>query len=161
MAKIFNQSVANWLQRTFIFKGDDRIQNETSNYIQPVMAIQPNEVVIASGLYTTTGTVNIITLPSTKDCYITSVFCSFTKDATSDLTSVTVTGTQADDEVNNTLLGLQFQTLTAMQDKHQQMFRLGIKMKRGSAISLNKTFTAGTTSIRVTIFGYFVESISN
>jgi len=69
MAKFYNPSISQWLQRIFTFKSDNRVQEEVANFIQPVINIEPSTNVVRHN--GGTGTTTIYTTPSDKDFYIT------------------------------------------------------------------------------------------
>jgi len=106
---------------------------------------------------TTTGINNIYTTPTNKDFFL--CFCRLTVncDATCDNTYVQVMAT-LDDGSAVSLLDLRKPTTTSYQNHQTYNPYLPMKIKRGTAIYVQTSFTAGTCTSSTSFMGYTVES---
>lgn len=127
--------------------------NQSQNYIQPVIEVGSKFTdLVKTGGNTTTSNATLYTTPLDKDFILTHAHISLTKDVTSDNTNayiqVVVGG------ANVRLTELRLQTLTALSTTCGYNYTIGIKLDRGSAITLIGGFTAGTLTKQATICGF-------
>jgi len=149
---------------TSISEDAARILNSKMEYLPDevagpvaVIPIMPVVKTVFRGTTTATGTLNVATLPSGKDFYLTGFVLSMSKDATSDNTQVQFSVTI--DGVASTILGeIINQTLTATSRDQVVMFPVPLKLDRGTNIQVFGTFTAGTMRKTAIAYGYFVET---
>lgn len=132
-----------------------------NNSVQPILIINPLErtnPVHASGNASTTGTVTIFTTPSSRDFYITSIALAFTADATSDSTSVLVSG-QIHGQAATTLLVLRKAATVANNQSLSVSFPVPLRMERGTTITTTSAFTVGAQTSTTSISGFTVDTL--
>lgn len=123
------------------------------------IAIEPVARQLGSNNRATTGTSTVITAASDKDTYITGVQVSITADASSDSTTFLVQIVQNGATVR---LAQYFKTtLTAYTCVDYINFSKPIKLDRGSIVTIQNTFTVGTSNIGCVLHGYTEEVTSS
>ena len=154
--KSYNTSLFNWAQRIFNLRSDS-LSSEVGENIIPVVNITPT-INIARGISSSvTGSSTVYTTPTDKDFYLTNITMELTCDSTADLTSVSITVTV--EGVSRSILVIPKQSLTAVSNltNSLNLQTLPLKLDKGTNVLLNKTFTVGTMTGHVQMFGYTVE----
>lgn len=158
MARHYNPSIVERLQRTFGFKAGDVLSDDISGVVA-VLPIHPVQRIVKIANRSSTGTTTLYTTPADKDFYLTSVFLNVTKDATCDVSNTDGPIIRAViDGVTTTIIQVSVLTLTAQ--NYGQVISLPhpIKLDRNSAVTLaGATFSAGALSKAGGIFGYTEE----
>lgn len=162
MARQYNPEISRNAQRVFNFKGGDGLTDEVSPIIQPVVDLGMNVQSVVRGTVTgtATGGINVIQLPSDRDFYLTYGNISFDSNATCDNTflymNIRVNGQDVP------ILIIRKLTTTAKSESISANFgERGIKIDRGTAITVYTTFTVGACNYGGAIAGYFADTIGN
>ena len=158
MVKHYNVSLVDRLQRLFKWKGNESIDSQVSDYIQPVVEITPRINIMVTGGNASTAAVTVYTTPSTKDFYLTSIHVSYAKDATADNTEVYLSATLAQTASAINLLDFANLTTTASRDSQVIIFPIPILLARGTGIGLFGAFTVGALIKTAQITGYTEEA---
>lgn len=123
--------------------------------IVPVYSINKKFSTICSAYgKTTTGSGTIYTTPLKKDFYITGILLGVRQDAACDQTGVTVQATIGG--ANTIIFFVQMVPSAAGTLQNSMSLPFPIKIDRGTNITLVPSFTAGTQSSRVSIFGFLL-----
>lgn len=130
---------------------------QAQGYIQPSVEVGPrNSIIAKTSTTTSTGaSTTLYTTLSDKKFYITYLMLAFTKDASCDNTSVSITATIAGASV--VLAEMKSQTLTADSRSLVVQLPYPLAIDIGSTITYGATFTVGALSRRATVFGYYLE----
>lgn len=158
MAQLRRSSVFQWLVDLLGAQnaGDGPPSAQIVPSVQPTLEIGPRRTLISRHqTNSATGTTTILTVPSDKDFYLTYVTLTITQDATCDGVVGILSITQ--DGVSRRIVSLPHQPLTAGTYIATLTLSHPIKVDRGTAISCNSVFTAGTCTKDATIGGYVLE----
>ena len=158
MARHYNPSISERIQRTFGFKAGETLDNNITGPVA-VIPIQPVVRLVKPSRATSTGSATIFTAASDKDTYLTGVLFSYTKDATCDMSSASDPGVTATiDGVATNIIRLGTLTLTAQSEAVYISFPIPLKIDRGTAVQLTSvSYTAGTMTRSVVAYGYTEE----
>lgn len=162
MATIYNSDLSKELVAgARIQQNVDKVPNELAEKVVPVMETNPKLLRRTNYFKVTssnaTGSLTIATSPTDKELYITSVFLNCVKDAASDCVATGIAITNELGE-NSFLLYKKFLTLTAA-DYSQTLTLLNpFKVKAGTGITIEGSFTVGNTTRAGGIIGYTVEN---
>lgn len=152
--KHFNVSVSDALRRIFNPKGGSDFSSFNPT-IQPIVDIRDRANIVRSNTRSTTGTGTILTTPSDKDFYLTTLSFSATADATADNTVYSI-ATTIEGAARN-ILQLVKTSLTAYENVATITFSPPIKIDRNVTITLGSTFTVGTSNCAATLTGFTQE----
>lgn len=140
----------------------DKVPLRLSETVAPVMEMNPELLrrcnVVANTSRSTTGTSTVYTVPSDKDFFLTSAQMSASYDATADSTNSFLTVTLDDGASSARPLQLMKQTTTASSLTQGLSFVPPIKLKRGTTVGLNLSFSVGSGNGSANITGYTVEN---
>ena len=127
-----------------------------SSSIMPVMDMTPAAHVkpkIRSASRGTTGASTIHPIASTKRFFVTGAYITFNADASCDCTEFWIGCVQ--DGVSSTRLLSILRNASVAENRSQYAeFNKPIELDSGSNITLNQTFSAGTASSRMIVYGY-------
>ncbi len=141
----------------------EKIPSETLEKVQLTYSLNSQfSSFITSSLATTTGSVSI-NLPSVStgsETYITSVTCSFAKDATCDVATGALNATliPADSGITSNVLRQAVLTLTADSQTSVIEFPYPLKVKNASPLAYTGTFSAGAMSRTISATGFVTSS---
>jgi len=155
MARHFNPSITQDAIRIFNTKINDNVANEVAPIIRAVVPLEPVIDIVFNVAATATGTSVIGTTPVGKDFYLVYAYLSFEADSTYDGTSVVISAT-----INGVARIIMESTNFSGSVRDVDVTiqpRFPIKLDRGTAINLIKTFTAGTGAHAATVGGYIRE----
>lgn len=129
------------------------------NGIKQVLVVNPDRkcLISVNNGRTTTGTTTIYTLPADRDFYLNDCYLSFEKNAACDATGVLLRYTLENGETDDLFLSTLALTASSMQ--LSRSFPKGIKLKRGSTISLILNFTAGAMTASAGASGYVINTL--
>lgn len=134
---------------------------QIANQVIPVIDINPKHSrrvnIVKRTSRSTTGGSTSYTTPTDKDFYLVGASLSYSCSAACDSNTYTVGATISGDTTATNILELRKETLTLRDDYANIMLNYPILLARGTNITVNQTFTAGTSSVASTIFGYTVE----
>lgn len=136
----------------------DKTTFDLLNTVQPIVDTAPDRFteVLGSGSSGSTGSTTVLTAESGKrDTFITGIWLSVMKDSSCDNTTTQVTAVINGATVN--LIDIRSITLTATDNNIYVPFEKPLKIDRGSAILLSKTFAAGVLIASANAFGYTVD----
>ena len=164
MATIYNSDLSKELREGGKLQVTDRMPSELAEKVVPVMEVNPkllrrSDFVVTSNK-TTSGSQSVYTVPVNRDFFITSLCFGFIKDVTCDAATGDITLAASIGGVSGIILRIPILTLTADSKTIVLNFPNGLKIDRGSTISIgtNPTYTAGLMSRSVSIFGYHVDN---
>lgn len=139
----------------------DIIPRKVMPSISPVFEVNPKLANVAGSANSATsaGAATALTTSSSLDTYITGVCLSISKDATCDAASGTLGANVTINGATISLVTLQHQTLTAIQDAIALSLPFPLKVDRNSTIrTTNLTFTAGACRVGITFNGFTREA---
>ncbi len=162
MVEIQNPQIKTELQEKTHITPVDIIPTTLSNVVVPIINVGRNidQYVVKGSSYTSSGTFTIYTTPSDIDFYLTSVHCSFSKDATCDATDP-ISMTLSIYGQNPSILRLALTTITEERGSTSSDLKEPIKLDRNTTISVTGSFTAGTMMRAGTITGFTVSTLKN
>lgn len=135
--------------------------NNLQTNVIPVLDVSPDfhrvANIVRQASRSTTGTSTIYTAASDKDTYITTVFLSFCADATADNTFAVVGCTVNGVSSSRDLLRIQKLSLTAINQTVVITLPVPVKVDRGTAITVQTSFSVGSSAISAGITGYEVQ----
>lgn len=158
MIKIQNSDAINAIRSAATLSISEGFPQELDTRVQPVMDMTPiNNIyteILGATSRSTTGSSAVLSADEDNFYYITGIqFCA-TADASCDCTDFWVGGLV--NNVSYRFINFIRTTLTAFNQSETLYFNKPFKIKvaTGATISLNQTFTVGTCSSRVIIYGY-------
>jgi len=132
----------------------DTIPTTLGSIVSPTLDLNPRFTTTwRSDAATTSGARTLITAPTDKDLYITYVWLSISKTAASDCTSIRMEASI--NGATNSLIRLEFNTLTAERDGCFLVFPYPVKIDRGSSVTYTASFGAGAFAKSAGL-GYFI-----
>jgi hypothetical protein len=161
MALIYNSSLTKELvDGAKIATSRDNVPNQIADKVVPVMEVNPKMLrtinkVVYNGNTATAG-VTVYTTPATQDFYLVGFVLTLDKDAACDNTSCFGRLRAGGATINFAYMGNL--TSTAEHKEIALTFPQPIKCDRNSAIDVNGSFTVGTLSKQLVIFGYVDDS---
>lgn len=163
MQEIRNSRVARELREAAQLQlATDHLPMKLADYVMPTIEVNPRLVrvqnVIAHTSRSTTGTSTVYTVPSDRDFYLCMAQMSASFDATADSTNSFLTVTLDDGAANLRPIQLMKQTTTATAHNQAVFFNPPIKLKRGSTVGLNLSFTVGSGNGSANVSGYVVDN---
>lgn len=159
MVKHYNPSISARAARLLNSKGVEFLPDDVSGPVAVIDINKPKMIVFATSS-ASSGAGTILTFPSDKDVFIDCIVLSSAQDASCDNVSTRLTGT-AEDGAATVLADLSFVVLSAQNQAVTINYPyLGLKMKRGSTISVTKSFTVGTFRYSVVIYYHTEETLS-
>jgi hypothetical protein len=165
MATIYNSDLTKELREgAKLQTSTDSIPSQLAEKVVPVMEVNPKLLkscnIIRHVNNAASGSNTIYTTPTDRDFYLVTAWLSYTKNVTCDITTGAVAITaQAEEGSAFTILGLANFTLAVESDSGQISFPTPVKLKRGTAITMSGTFTAGAMSRSGGITGYTIDNI--
>lgn len=158
MVTINNSEINNELSRiTRLQSSEGGIPNILGDTIIPVIPLdRPLTEVIGSDL-SSVSTASSFVLPSDKDIYLTGIQASYMMNVTSDNASLNVTVVPFNQTTAQTIIRFARITLTASSESIYVSFNNPIRLKRGSSIIFNGSYTAGAGQKGITAYGYYKQ----
>jgi len=156
MVRHFNASIIEWALNIFNTKVADNISDQVNPVIQPTMEIKPFANIVRGVANANTGGTTIFSTPTDKDFFLTYVQISGSSLADADNTSFNAFANI--DGVNEELVQVQKQTLTAHTFTQAVHFDPPIRIDRGTGITVNTAFTVGAARKSGCLNGYTVET---
>ena len=142
----------------------DNIPNQLAEKVVPVMEVNPKLLRRANfcrwATKTTTGTANILVLPSDKDFFCTGAAMNVVKDVACDMATGRLNVGATVDGFAVSLCSLPILTLTAQQMATSIPFTPPIKLDRGQTITWTSTWAAGNLCASVNLYGYVVDNVT-
>lgn len=157
MARHYNPSIGDRINRIFRFKAGDAIDNDVEG-LYAVVPVTPVCRIVRSVSSQSTGNMSAYTTPTDKDFYLTAIQASFAKDATCDVASGPGRVSVVIDGATQYILEFALLTLTAQSDAVVIVFPYPVKIDRTSSIAWTNTFTAGAMARTLTLVGYTEEA---
>jgi len=165
-AKIYNSDLSKELvDGAKIQIAVDGIPSEIAEKVVPVMEVNPKMFrrtnICVGTSKVVTATLLAYTTPTDRDFFLTSVDIGMIKDATCDQATGTI-NINGVSENGTTCIFAQIPVIvtTAQSEQVNSLFIPPMKLKRGSAINISGTYTAGLMSRTTVIKGYTVENIT-
>lgn len=158
MARHYNPSIAERIQRIFSFKAGDTLDNNVTGIVGVIPITPISREQFASSVSASSSTNTVKALVDGKDFYITGVWASYVKDATCDAGDGTFSVRATIDGSMKDLFAFTLLTLTAQSDSVFIPLEKPIKVDRGGTLQISQpTFTAGKFRRSVTYVGYYEE----
>lgn len=158
--KNYNTSLFSRALQIFGSKAGDYLSADVHPNIQPVVLLEPTMNIVRNAAANNATTATIYTTPTDKDFFLCSGSLSVIKDATATSTLTAITAFV--DGVAQNILTIAGITLTVQQQ--QNVFQItgrGLKIDRGTVITVTNTTNVGNVSANACIQGYTEETTSS
>lgn len=155
MTKHYNPSIVERANRILASKAGDFLPDEVAGPVATI-AIEPVCDLLFSGSNATTGAGTIATTAAGKSTYVTGFTYQIQCDATCDSTSYSLRAFVGG--VQQNLVIFRKLTLTATTLSQVIMLPKPILVDAGTVISINQSFTVGTSTHATAIYGYTEET---
>jgi len=158
VVKHYNTSISEDAARILNSKQGQFLSDDVQGPVATI-AINPVCNIVKHNNRSTTGSTTVYTTPSDKDFYLVAIHQSWAADASCDCLEFWVGATNATDSTASTrYMAARRITLTAGRDQDTLVLPFPVRLARNSTITLNQSFTVGSASQHVTIFGYTQET---
>jgi len=162
MVTIYNSDTLKELREAIsIQQGVDALPLQISNFIQPVVEINPKLMrrnnVCKQGSLIATGSTTIYTTPADKDFFLTGIHLQTMNDAAADNATINILATLEGD-ASSIIFQFRKISLTAFNATQFIPLCCPIKLKRNTTIVLNSVFTVGVSVSSASITGYFIDN---
>lgn len=160
MAKIYNSQLTKELtEGGKIQTAFDKVPSELAEKVVPVMEVNPKLLkpvdIVRDVVRTSTGTDTLYTTPTDQDFYLTNIVFSVTGDAANDGTYNRIQAYVGG--VQRNMVSIRKTTLTAIQEVVTITFPKPVKIDKGTSITQQAAFSAGTGAMHGTIYGFLDE----
>jgi hypothetical protein len=131
--------------------------------VVPVMDMTPRfhkfANVLGSAGQIVTGSLSAFTSHATYETYVTGLCANYSKDATCDIATGSISVIAVIDGVSKQLARFSVVTLTAERENINITFRPAIKIDKNAAVLINGTYSLGLMSRNLTVYGYTSNSM--
>jgi len=162
MGTIYNSDMMDEIREgSRIQQNVDPIPNRFSDFVQPVMEVNPKSFrrinVVKENSRITTGSTALYTTPTDRDFFLVAGYLQAVADATADNTTIYLL-IQPIDSAEVNIIQMRKLSLTAFSEKISFCLPFPIKIKRGTTISFGTTYTVGACVINAVIMGYTIST---
>lgn len=158
----FNSDLTKELVRAGRLQVNQGVPSQILPTIQPTIEVNPKLMRILNAVRgnrsVTSGTLSIMTTPTDREFYLTSIGVSYVKDATCDAVTGRFDVFVVIDGATQVLHAFPVLTTTAQSDSWFLSFPFPMKIDKGTGITMSGSFTAGNLIRTGEAIGFFVEN---